>query len=69
MQPFSPVDAVRLMYQEKMRPDLARQQPGSSLSMGITTILPLRSPIERGLASSGMRIDPTSRYLFQPGFA
>ncbi len=67
MQPFPPVDAVRLMYQEKVQAELARQQPGCSLSPEMTATRPLRARIGHALVSIGMRIDPTARQVFQPG--
>lgn len=68
MQPFPPVDAVRLMYQEKMRAQLAWQRPGRSPISDITAMRLLRTKSGHALVSIGMRIDPAARYLFKPGF-
>lgn len=66
MQPFPPVDVIRLMYQDKFRAELARQRPESHSSPDVTVTRPLRSRIGHVLVTIGMRIDPTARHVMRP---
>jgi hypothetical protein len=67
MQPFPPVDVVRLLYQDKVRAELARQRPESHSSPDLTATRSLRSRIGHVLVAIGLRIDPTAPQVMRPG--